>query len=77
MGTLAQALNTAGFAFVSSQEYGWSQYPALVGLESHETYPDLPNSRHVLVVEASGVIGEISPALASGGPEFLIAINSR
>jgi len=69
-------LNAAGFAFVTSQDYGCSQYPALAGLESHETYPDLPALPHVLVVEASGIIGEISPALAAGGPEFLIAVNS-
>ena len=76
MDTLAQVLSAAGFAFVTAQEYGCSQYAALMGLESHETYPDLPASRHVLVVEASGVIGEISPALAAGGPDFLIAMNS-
>jgi hypothetical protein len=74
--TLAQLLNAAGFAFVMSQDYGCSQYPALAGLESHETYPDLQALPHVLVVEASGIIGEISPALAAGGPEFLIAVNS-
>jgi len=76
MDTLAQLLNAAGFAFVTAQQYGCSQYPALVNLESHETYPDLPASPHVLVVEASGVIGGVSPALAAGGPDFLIAINS-
>jgi predicted SAM-dependent methyltransferase len=76
MDTLAQVLSTAGFAFVISQECGCSRYAALASLESRENYPDLPTSRHVLVVEASGVVGEISLALAAGGPEFLIAINS-
>jgi predicted SAM-dependent methyltransferase len=76
MDTLAQVLSASGFALVAAQEYGCSQYSALSGLESHQTYPDLPTSKHVLVVEASGAIGEISPALAAGGPDFLIAMNS-
>lgn len=76
MDTLAQLLSAAGFAFVTAQRYGCSQFSALTGLETHETDPGLPATPHVLVVEASGIIGEIPPALAAGGPDFLFAINS-
>lgn len=73
--TLAQLVSAAGFAFVSAQSYGRSQFPALCGLESHDTDPDLPAIPHVLVVEASGVVGEVSPILCAAGSEFLEAID--
>jgi SAM-dependent methyltransferase len=75
--TLAQLLSAAGFAFITTQEYGHSQFSALSGLESHQTDPDLPATPHVLVVEASGIVGEISPALSTVGSDFLTAVDAR
>ena len=74
--TLAQLLSAAGFAFVTAQEYGCSQFSVLTGLESHETDPDLPATPHVLVVEASGIVGEISPMITTAGSDFLTAIDA-
>jgi len=73
--TLAQLLSAAGFAFVTAQEYGRSQFSALAGLESHETDPDFPATPHVLVVEASGIVGEISSVITAAGSDFLTAID--
>ena len=73
--TLAQLLSAAGFAFVLAQRYGRSQFPALMGLESHETDLDLPGEPHVLIVEASGIVGEVSSTLCAAGSEFLQAID--
>jgi predicted SAM-dependent methyltransferase len=73
--TLAQLLSAAGFAFVSTQRYGRSQFPALAGLESHDTDIDHPGEPHVLIVEASGIVGEVSPILCAAGSEFLEAID--
>jgi SAM-dependent methyltransferase len=74
--TLAQLLSAAGFAFVTAQKYGCSQFSVLAGLESHETDPDLPATPHVLVVEASGIVGEISPMITIAGSDFLTAIDA-
>jgi len=73
--TLAQLLSAAGFAFVSAQDYGCSRFSALTGLESHDTDPDLPAIPHVLVVEASGMVGEISPVITATGSDFLTAVD--
>ncbi|KAB2966546.1 MAG: hypothetical protein F9K18_05450 [Thermoanaerobaculia bacterium] len=51
---LTAALRRAGFAAVSERTYGESDDPELRGIEHHERYPDLPDVRHVLVLEASG-----------------------
>ena len=74
--TLAQLLSAAGFAFVTAQKYGCSQFSVLTGLESHETDPDLPATPHVLVVEASGIVGEIPTMITAAGSDFLTAIDA-
>jgi predicted SAM-dependent methyltransferase len=68
--TLQQALIAAGFACITGQEYGHSRYPALRGVESHETFPDLPGVPHVLVVEASGIAGKTLPALVEARTDY-------
>jgi predicted SAM-dependent methyltransferase len=52
--TLTAQLQNAGFETVRALRYGESDTPALVGLERHEKYIDLPDLMHVLVIEATG-----------------------
>jgi predicted SAM-dependent methyltransferase len=51
---LVATLRAAGFAEVRFLDHGRSDDPVLTGIERHETYPDLPDMKHVLVVEARG-----------------------
>jgi predicted SAM-dependent methyltransferase len=52
--TLEAAVRAAGFARGSFFKYGESDNAELRGLERHETWDDVPDLPHVLVVEASG-----------------------
>ncbi len=47
-------VRSAGFARLARCDRGESEHPELRGLERHEPYPDVPELRHVLVIEASG-----------------------
>jgi hypothetical protein len=52
--TLTAALLDAGFATVTSCEYGQSDHESLRGLEQHERSVDVPELSHVIILEASG-----------------------
>lgn len=52
--SLAGTLRLAGFDTIEECSYGESRHDVMRGIERHETYPDTPSLRHVLVVEASG-----------------------
>lgn len=50
---LTTALETCGFIDLSWHVYGESERPVFQGLERHETYGDVPELPHVLIVEAA------------------------
>lgn len=52
---LHSVLKASGFETIVDCVYGESEIPALRGIERHEKSPDVPELRHVLVVEASGI----------------------
>ena len=51
---LRAALQEAGFETIEPCAFRESRHEALRGLEQHETWQDLPDLPHVLIVEASG-----------------------
>lgn len=53
--TLGATLHDVGFSTLAWYRYGESAHDALRGIERHETWEDVPELPHVLVVEASGV----------------------
>lgn len=50
---LAEVLEVCGFAGLRWCLYGESDLPVFLGLERHDAYEDLPELRHVLIVEAT------------------------
>ena len=62
---LAHALTACGFDGVTWCAYGESGRPEFRGLEGHETYVDVPELPHVIVVEA---------VRGKGRPEELAAL---
>jgi hypothetical protein len=58
---LALALEASGFDRIRQSRYGASELPCFAGIERHETYEDVDELPHVLIVEAAR--GEARPDL--------------
>lgn len=74
---LKETLHDAGFAEVVLRRYGESSHPELNGVERHEQYLDVPETPHIIIVEASGRRSEPSQILASPREDFLTAVAAK
>ncbi|HVT03219.1 MAG TPA: hypothetical protein VHL58_07545 [Thermoanaerobaculia bacterium] len=77
MQTLQATLREAGFGKFVICRYGESSHPELQNLEKHETYVDVPELPHILVIEASGFFGEKQPDLESMMAGYQEAVGVR
>ena len=74
--TLVAGVRAAGFARSSFFKYGESGLAELTGLERHETWDDMPDLPHVLVIEASGA-AKAEPIPSALVQEFREALDAK
>ncbi|HEY3056527.1 MAG TPA: methyltransferase domain-containing protein [Thermoanaerobaculia bacterium] len=77
MPTLRSALREAGFATIEQCAFRESKHDALRDLEQHETWQDLPDLPHVLIVEAHGSSTSGEPMLEELASDYLLASSAR
>jgi len=74
---LRETLMSAGFGEIEYVSYGQSRHGELQNLEKHETYHDVPELPHILVVEASGRFSGNSQRLVQPLADFRQAVSAR
>jgi predicted SAM-dependent methyltransferase len=75
--TLRALLLQSGFASVTRHEYGESGFEELRGIERHEQSHDVPELRHILIVEASGRGGAAPSYIEEPMADFLRDVEVR
>lgn len=76
--SLRETLRAAGFAEVTSRQYGESELEDLRSLEHHEKYIDTPELPHVIIVEATGAAdAKPASALATAIDDYDAAVKSK